>query len=188
MDNLPILLSKKPFTYQEACEHGLTQYMLRKLIEASLLERVEHGVYCATGHDWSDEEQYKRAVNKTGQPSAICLISALSYYDLTDTIPRKVWVMLDAKRRVKSDYIKPYRARDPKWAVGIDSHDDYSVTNLERTIVDSLTHSKLVPARLGIDALKLALREEKTTVGAILKMADLLGVRHRILKYVEALS
>lgn len=187
-DALPEKLHSEPFTYKEASEVGLTQYAVMKLLESGVIERIEHGLYQATNTDITEEEQYIRAIKKVGEPSAVCLLSALSHYGLTDTIPKKVWLMVDDHKRVKSGYIKLYRARDPKWNVGIISPDGYPITSLERTIVDSLTHTRLVSARAGIDALKQAIREKKSTANKILSVADILGVKHRVLPYVEALS
>lgn len=187
-DALPEELRRGPFTYKEACEAGFTQYAVTKLLESGVIERIEHGLYQVTNTDITEEEQFIRAIKKVGEPSAVCLLSALSHYGLTDTIPKKVWLMVDDHKRVKSGYIKLYRARDPKWEVGIVSPDGYPITSLERTIVDSLTHARLVSARLGIDALKQAIGENKTTASKILSVADELRMKHRVLPYIEALS
>lgn len=158
------------------------------LLENGEIERVERGLYQATDTDITEEEQYIRAIKKVGEPSAVCLLSALSHYSLTDTIPKKVWLMVDDHKRVKSGYIKLYRARDPKWNVAIVSPDGYPITSLERTIIDSLTHTRLVSARLGIDALKQAIGEKRTKASKVLSIAEELGVKHRVLPYIEALS
>lgn len=187
-DTLPKELHSEPFTYKEACEAGLTQYAVTKLLERGVIERIEHGLYQAIDTDLSEEEQYLRAIKKTGERSAVCLLSALNHYGLTDTIPKKVWLMVDDHKRVKSGYIKLYRARGPKWDVGIDSPNGYPITSLERTIVDSLTHTRLVSTRLGIDGLKLAIGKKRTTASKLLSVAEELGVKHRVLPYIEALS
>lgn len=188
LKTLPKSLSKKPFTYQEACKCGLTQYAIRKFLEDGVIERLERGLYRSVGEDLSEEELYRRAVKRAGKPSAVCLLSALSYYELTDTIPKKVWLMVPAGKRIKSPNIKLYRARDPRWKVGVVTQDGYSITSLERTIVDSLTLKTLVAPRLGIDALKRAIFGKQTTAAKILKISDMLGVKHRVLPTIEALS
>lgn len=185
---LPEELLLRPFTYQEALAEGLTRHRIRVLLESGEIERIERGLYQVADIDITEEEQYIRALKKVGEPSAVCLLSALSHYDLTDTIPTKVWLMVDDHKRIKSGYIKLYRARDPNWNVGIVSSENYSITSLERTIVDSLTHTKLVSARLGINALKQAIEEKKSTANKILSVAEELGVKHRVLPYIETLS
>ncbi len=185
---LPKILKGKPFTYKDACYHGLSQYSLRKLLETGEIERLEHGLYRVINEDISEEDMYRAAIRKVGHPAVVCLLSALSHYDLTDVIPKQVWLMVPKEKRVKSLSIKLYRARDPHWKVGIVSKEGYSITSLERTIVDSLTLKTLRISRLGIDALKLAVSDKKTSAGKIIQMASDLGVKHRILPYIEVLA
>ncbi len=185
---LPKPLQMGPFTYQEALHCGLTQYSLNRLLASGEIERIERGLYQAVGTDLSEEELFRRAIKKVGEPAVVCLLSALSYYDLTDMIPKQVWLMVPMKKRTKSPNIKLYRSREPNWNKGVNGRDGYSITNLERTIVDSLTTQKLLSPRLGIDALKRAVESGQSTADKVLGMADLLSVKHRILSYVEAIS
>lgn len=187
-NNLPKPLQGKPFTYNEACNQGLTQYAIQKLLDAGAIERLERGLYRSVDEDLSDEELYRRAIKRVGKPAVVCLLSALSYYELTDTIPKQVWLMVPKEKRVKSPSVKLYRARDPQWKIGIVSKDGYSITSLERTIVDALTLKALVSPRLGVDALKSAISSKKTSASKILQIATGLGVKHRVLPYIEALS
>jgi predicted transcriptional regulator of viral defense system len=186
--NLPKPLQGKPFTYNEACHQGLTQYAIRKLLDAGEIERLERGLYRSVDEDLSDEELYRLAIKRVGKPAVVCLLSALSYYELTDTIPKQVWLMVPKEKRVKSSSIKLYRARDPQWKIGVVSKDGYSITSLERTIIDALTLKALVSPRFGVDALKTAISSKKTSTNKILQIATDFGVKHRVLPYIEALS
>jgi predicted transcriptional regulator of viral defense system len=185
---LPKLLQGKQFTYKEACRHGLTQYAVQKLLESGKIERLERGLYRSIEEDLSNEELYRRAVKRVGKPAVVCLLSALSHYELTDIIPKQIWLMVPKEKRVKSASVRLYRAREPNWKVGIVSKDGYSITSLERTIVDALTLKALVPPGLGVDAFKTAISSRKTSAHKVLDIAAELGVKHRILPYAEALS
>jgi len=186
--SLPKSIQGKPFTYKEACKKGLTQYAIQKLLEAGVIERLERGLYRSVDEDLSDEELYRRATKRVGKPAVICLLSALSYYELTDNIPKQVWLMVPKEKRVKSSRVKLYRARNPQWKVGIVTKDGYSITSLERTIVDALTLKALLSPRLGVDALKSAIARKNTSANKVLQTATQLGAKHRVLPYVEALS
>ena len=96
--------------------------------------------------------------------------------------------MVSAKTRTASKNIRLYRTRDPRWKIGITAQDGYSITNIERTLVDALTSKAVLPVRIGLDALKRAVSEKLTSISKIIEMSKSLGVRHRILPYVEALS
>ncbi len=186
--SLPRALQEKPFTYQEACRKGLTQYALGKLLDSGVIERINRGLYCPTEQDLSEETLYRRAIKRIGKPAVVCLLSALSHYELTDSIPKQVWLMVPKEKRIKSSSVKLYRARNPQWKIGIIAKGGYSITSLERTIVDAVTLKALISPRLGIDALKIAIVSKKTSASKVLQMADRLSVKHRVLPYVEALS
>lgn len=188
MKSLPKSLTSKPFTYQQALKQGLSQYALNQLLEQGSIERVARGLYQNTGEDLSDEVLFSRATKLVGTESAVCLLSALSYYQLTDLIPKQVWLMVPASKRTSNKSVKLFRTRKPSWKIGIEKHNGYKITDLERTLVDSLSNKSVISKRVGIDALKLAIYEKKTNLNKIIKMANALEVKHRILPYIEALS
>lgn len=165
----------------------MTQYAIQKLLDAGAIERLELGLYRSMDEDLSEEELYRRAIKLVAKPAVVCLLSALSYYELTDTIPKQVWLMVLKEKRVKSLNVKLYRARDPQWKIGIVSENGYSITSLERTIVDALTLKALVSPRLGVYALKKAISGKKTSASSVLQVAIHLGVKHRVLPYIEVL-
>ena len=121
-------------------------------------------------------------------PSAVCLVSALAFYGITDHIPKKVWLLVPEDKHSAHKDIRLFRSRNPNWKVGIESHKGYKITNLERSIVDALAMKRVLGVTLAVSALKNALQEKKTTLDKILKMATQLGVDHRVMSYIEALS
>ena len=183
-------LQSGPFTWAEAKNLGLTQYALRQLLENGKIERLTRGVYRAKTHiDFSEEEQYAANLLRVGQPSAICLISALAYYHLTDVIPRKTWVLVNANKITTQKDIRLWRRRNPQWNVGIKTIDELAVTSVERTLVECLSYSNLVGGpSLVLSAIRLALQEKKTTMSDLLKMAEKLGAKKKILPYLETLA
>ena len=188
MKSLPKSLASRPFTYQQALKKGLNQYALNCLLEQGTIERVARGVYQNIGEDLSDEVLFCRATKLVGSQSAICLLSALSYYQLTDLIPKQIWLMVPDSKRTTSTSVKLFRTRRPKWNTGIEKHCGYNITSLERTIVDSLTNKSVISKRVGLDALKLAVKEKKTSLNKIIKISIALEVKHLIFPYIEALS
>lgn len=185
---LPTSLKSRPFTFKDALAKGLSQYHLQVLLRNGVIQRIERGLYTANTGDLADDELFLRAVKRVGEPAVVCLLSALSYHELTDLIPKQVWLMVPKEKRVKSPSVKLYRARSPLWGVGVEKKRGYAITSIERTIIDALTHRAIISPRMGIDALKTALTSKKTSVAKVLKIATQLGMEHRIIPYVEALS
>ncbi len=189
MKELPLKLVEKPFTYQNAIREGLTKYDLTQLMRAGVIERMARGVYMSTDYDSTEPEgQYLLATVQCGQPSAICLLSALDHYHVTDQIPKQVWVMVPQSKRIQSSQIKLIRARNPQWDVGVDTSNPYWITTLPRTLVECLLYKRRLGSDVAISALKAAVREKKTTLSDVLKVAGDLGVQHRIVPYIETLA
>lgn len=176
-----------PFTTKDLKRLGLEPSDLRRLLRQGEVLRVGRGVYQATNSDLDEENQFRAATKRIRGSSAICLLSALSFYNLTDEIPRKVWLMVEANRRSYQQDIRLFRTRNPKWHVGIDGADGYRITNIERTIVECLANQTKL-GDLGIVALKRATKDKKTTFNKVVEMATKLDVYHRIFPYIQALS
>ena len=188
MNKLPTKLTKTSFTLNQATKLGLSRYALNKLIDAGIVELVVRGVYRAAQSDISEEDQFRIATLRVGTPSAICLVSALSYYNLTDTISRKTWIMVPVSKRTKHTELRLLRTRNPCWNIGIEKHDAYSITTIERTIVDTLCARSKLGSQIGIEALRKAIQSKKTTLGKIMDMSVKLGISHRVQPYIEALA
>ena len=177
-----------PFSPGDIKELGVTRTELNQLLEAESVHRLSRGVYVLSGADLSDEAQFQAATMRIDGPSAICLLSALAFYGLIDEIPKKVWLLVPENKHCAHKDIRLLRGRNPTWKVGIDSHKGYKITNIERSIVDALSMKRVVGVSIGVSALKRALKEKKTTLWKVLKLATQLGVDHRVMSYIEALS
>jgi len=167
---------------------GISRYALQKKTESGEWERIARGWYRAPVGDYSDDHIFQSVAMRVGAPCAICLISALAYYDLTDIIPRKTWVMVPADRRTKYKDIRLLRTRNPEWKIEIEKIGPFHITSVERTLVDALIHRAIIGGQIGIEALRRAIRDKKTTLGKVMDTAVKLGVDHRIKSYIEALA
>ncbi len=188
MKELPLRLQGRPFTIKQAAQSGVSFYELGKLVASGAIEQVARGIYRSASNDFNDEEQFRIATLRVGKPSAICLISALAHYHLTDVIPKKTWIMVPSRKRTSDRALRIFRARTPHWNRGVEKFEGYAITTLERTLVDCLTHRTRLGTQVGIEALRRAISSKKTTLGKVMQMAKDLGVSHRILPYIEALS
>ncbi len=177
-----------PFSPKDINGLGITQAQVIQLLHNESIHRLSRGVYVLSGADLSDEAQFRAATMRINGPSAICLVSALAFYGITDHIPKKVWLLVPEDKHSAHKDLRLLRSRNPKWKVGIDSHNGYKITNIERSIVDALTTKRVLGFSIGVGALKSALQNKKTSLDKIIKMATQLGVDHRVMSYIEALS
>ncbi|MBK9039937.1 MAG: hypothetical protein IPL83_12370 [Bdellovibrionales bacterium] len=178
----------KPFSRDELNHLGITSVQLSELLKKESVYRLSRGIYVLAGVDLSNETQFQAATMRIDGPSAVCLLSALWYYNLTDHIPKKVWLLVPENKHTAHKDIRLLRRNNPHWKIGIEKHKSFAITSLERTLVDSLCMKRILGPQIGIDALKTALREKKTALDKIIRMAKSLGVDHRISNYVEVLA
>ena len=183
------LLPQRPFQLKEAIGLGLSKYILKNLMDQGMIERISRGIYQrASGTGLMDEERYHIASIKCGFPSAICLVSALEYYHLTDHISKHIWILVPSSKRISLKELRLLRSREPQWKIGIRKTKKYWITIPERTIIDCFVHRKLIGNQMAIEALKRAISQKKVKIGNVLDMAKRMGVENRVIPYIEALS
>ncbi len=186
---LPVQLSKKPFSLEEALSYGLSKSYLTRMVQAGVLERLCRGVYQASNPDPEErEELYQVATLRCGIPSAICLLSALEYYHLTDQVPKKTWVLVPESKRVTARDLKLVRSRDPRWEIGIRKTKRYWITTLDRTLIDCIIYKRLIGSQVALSALKRAIAQNRAKPGALYGLAKKMRVDHRIRPYIEVLT
>jgi predicted transcriptional regulator of viral defense system len=173
-------IGSKPLTAKELANLGISRNELQRLLDADLVHRVGRAVYQVTSVDFSDEDQFCAAIKRIEGPSAVCLLSALSFHNLTDVIPKKVWLLVDASKKTTQKNIRLFRSHNPHWNVGIKNCADYQITTIERTLVDSLIFKHILGASTGALALRLALAKKLTTLKKIIEMAEALEFGQRL--------
>lgn len=188
MKNLPSKFKDKPFTTSQFKKTGRSQYDLKQLLDAGLVEQVSRGTYRPSSADYTEEERFQIATLRVGPKSAICLISALSIYGLTDNRHSKVWIMVPRGKTPRAKDLKILRPRDPKWNVGIEKQDGYSITTIERTIVDCFIYRAQLGSTYGTKALRDAVERKQTTLKKVMEMAIAMDAKHRLIPYIEALG
>ncbi len=186
---LPSQLLKIPFTTKSAVSCGLSKSSLTRMVRAGKLQRLSRGIYQASDAEaGTGEELFRVAALRCGRPSAICLLSALEHYHVTDQIPKQIWVLVPEPKRIVSKDLKLIRSRDPQWDIGIRKNAYYWITMLERTLIECLLFKKMVGSQVALEAIKQALSQKKTKLGDLYDMAKKMDVERRIHQYLEALA
>lgn len=182
------LLQKLPddiFTLKTAYQLGISRYYISKLLKNGKILKLDSGVFQKASQKPHNHQEtsFKIATAKLKEQSAICLWSALSYYNLTEEVPCEIWCILPYP--YDSQSVKALRLTHPQWEVGIIHRQGFSITNIERTIVDAFTHTRHIPIKEAYDAMKEALKTKKTNASKILKMAKKLQAEKKILPFLE---
>ena len=163
----------KPFSMQDARDRGISRSYIRKWLSGDVIERIAHGVYKQTSDEYGNAISFIDATSVLGWPSVVCLLSALEFYNLTDQIAKQVWMRVSADKRTRNSNIRLFRSRNPLWKIGMDKHEGFQITSIERTLVDCLLHKKILGSSVAMEAMREALRTKQSDLSKIIKMAKL---------------
>ncbi len=167
------------FTTKDAKSYGVSPRMLTFYVNKEELKRIGRGLYIFPDFDVDEDFKFSdlalRARSIKG--SVICLISALSYWDIPDEIPRDFWLALPnnyplPKNKNNIHFIRP---RDIKTGVikKTMALQEVLITNPERSICDAF---KYLDEESYIGSLRHYLSQESEKI----KMKELLDTAIKI--------
>ena len=187
---LRILLQRPQFTIQEAEVVGVPRHALAYYCKTGILQRISRGFYRSKFYEPEVEVAWEKlAANALTIPQGIiCLISALSYYDLTDEIPRENWIAIPHSMRApKRKDVRVVRMRNIELGETKVKIGEYKlkIFDRERCIVDAFRYLSL---EIAIKALKFYLGNPKQypSVNKLIKYAKKL--RLNIQPYIIAFT
>jgi len=165
------LATLKSFTISEARELGLSHPTLLALVSRRTVIRLERGIYAVSGSEEIGKEGDFSVANK--KFSGQCVIgglTALSYYQLLDEIPSKIWLLVPPHIRTTDRKYRLLRTKR-NLSIGVIKKSSFTITSLERTLVDSLVFSPKIGEKVSKLAILRAIRNGLTTQQKIFEMA-----------------
>ncbi len=173
-----LFMSSKRTKYREIKERLLAGEILR----------LGKGIYVRPQDLEGLEGDFFQASLLCGKPSVICLHSALKYYGLSDQMHGGIWILIPHnKSSPRKKAIKAIRTRKPSWKIGIKNHSRFKITDIERTLVDCFRYHRMVGISTAVQALKLALKENKTTKNKVSYMAEKLEAEQLLQPYLDSM-
>lgn len=181
---------------------GITAATISRMKERGLVLRLGRGLYQLPDASFDTHHALAEAA-KLVPKGVVCLISALAFHELTDTISRAVWMAIGPKNR------RP-RVEQPKLIIvrfgpkvsssGIEEHVIEGVKvrifNPAKTVVDLFRYrhragklyQKSPGLNLALEGMREALRQRKATPAEIARYAEEGGVWNAIRPYLEAMT
>ena len=164
------------FTFATAKVLGLSDHQLRVLVERGTLERFGHGVYRKVDAPLVDLDLVEIALRVP--KATLCLTSALSRHDLTDTIPSLIDVALPRSRRPPrvGAPVRWHRFHEDTFDLGglqleVDEGIHLGVYSAERCIVDAFRLRHIEGEEVAVEALRRWLRRPGATPAQLLDLA-----------------
>ena len=121
--------------------------------------------------------------------------SALDYHELSDQMPRKVWIAIGAKDWApKVDYppLRITRFRPPNDAFGVERHRiggvEVPIYSVAKSLSDAFRNPKLLDRSVAIECLRSAVRSRNSTPAEIAETAQACGAWNQMRPYLEAVT
>ena len=185
------LLKKPFFTAKDAKKLGVSSSLLAYYIRLGVIERVSRGVYrnpekeITAPFEWQDLLETAQSIPN----GTICLVSALSYYGLTQEIQRQFWIAIPHEaRNAKRPNTKVVRTRNYKLGrvpLKLGEYKTY-IYDKERCVVDAFKKLSKESAMYTLKAYLKMTENHKPDLPKLARYAKKLRVD--IQPYIEALT
>ena len=124
----------------------------------------------------------------------ICLLSALSFHELTTQIPHQIWIAIDRKaRKPKIDYppVRVFHFSGASFTGGIETHSimeqKVRIYNSAKTVIDCFRWKNAVGLDVAIEAAKDYLKRRDSSPSKLIEYAKACNVEKFVRPYLEAL-
>ena len=163
-------------------ELGITYDQLRRLVSTGVVEHVARGLYRLAADEPTEHETIA-AVCARVPNSVVCLLTALSVYEIGTRLPHEVWIAIPHKARPPRLRFRTrvVRFSGAAWSYGVrDTQFDgvpARITSRARTVVDCFRFERLIGREAALEAVHDALRQRIVTTDELTRALDVLPSR-----------
>lgn len=172
---------------------GLPREYLVRLHRQGKLKRPGRGIYTLPDANVTEHHSYAEVAKRVPQ-AVICLLSALTFHDITTQSPAALWIALGKGARtpvLTSPSLRIVRLSGPSLTEGIESHQVEGVPvriySAAKTVADCFKFRNKIGLDVAMEALKDSLCQKKTTINEIYRYSKICRVSNVIRPYMETL-
>ena len=188
------LKTHAPARARELEDAGVSAAAISRAVRSGEILRLGRGLYGLTDSA-PDTHENLIEIAKRAPKAVICLTSALAFHDLTDQLPRRVWIAIGAKDwepKITYPKVRTVRFREPYFSGDVEEHQMGGATirmyTISKTLADAFRNQRLVDRSVAIEALKAAIKQRKATASAIAEAARTYGAWNQMHPYLEAVT
>lgn len=168
---------------------NISQSTLYRWAKKGFIKHVSRGLYMhPKSHILPEYFDFAIACSYFGPKSAIGGLSALFHYGLIEQVPQQVWLVVLPSRKDESIQ-KKYKCLRTQTSLktGIDKRKYFKITNVDRTLLETMKFATKVGQRTAMSSARKALREGLTTEKKLAQMSHHLKMKNVLDKYWEAI-
>ena len=190
-----LLMQQPIMRAYELRSEGIDPKTISRAVAAGELIRISRGLYQRPDSDVDTHQALAEAAKKVPR-GVVAMVSALAYHELTDQMPRKVWMAVSVKdwSPSASSYppVRIVEFRDRYMQQGIEHHTisgtSVPIYSISKTLADVFRNRRLVDRSVAVEALRATLDQRKATPASIAEAA-MAGDAWNIMRpYLEALT
>jgi predicted transcriptional regulator of viral defense system len=185
----------------ELARAGITGASLSRMKNKGALLQLGRGLYQLPDAPLEADHTLAEAAKRVPK-GVVCLVSALAFHGLTDTIPARVWMAIgpkDRRPRIEAPPLQIVRFGGNTLHTGIHEHTIEQVPvriyDPAKTVVDLFRYRQRAGRRyqaspglnLALEGLREALRRRKATPAEIARYASEAGIWKIVQPYLEAM-
>jgi predicted transcriptional regulator of viral defense system len=194
-DRLIQLLEDQPLARaRDLKAAGIDAPTIARAVRAGAVVRAGRGIYQLPGSELDLQSTLAEA-SKRVPKGVICMISALAHHQLTDQMPRKVWMAIGPKDwEPVVDYppLRIVRLRSPYLEYGIERHLISGVAvpvySIPKSLADAFRSRRFVDRSVAVECLRNAIEQRKATPAELAQAAEDCGSWKQMRPYLEAVT
>ncbi len=174
--------------------YNIPRTYLSRLCSAGKLQRIGRGLYVLPGSSATEHHSLAEA-GKRVPKGVVCLLSALSFHELTTQAPFEVWLAIGGKAwRPRLEY-PPLRIvyfSQAALIAGVEEHKLEGVTvhvySPAKTVADCFKYRNKIGLDVAIEALRECRRARHCTMDDLWHYSAICRVRNVMRPYLESLA
>ena len=177
----------------QALDRGIHPRTLYAMRDGGILERIDRGLYRLADLPPLSDPDLVAVANKVPK-GVICLISALSFHDITTQIPHAVWIAVSRGTeppRLDFPPIQLHWFSGEAFTAGVETHrvdnTPIQVYSAEKTLADCFKYRNKIGMDTVLEALTLYRDQRKPRPKKLIEYARVCRVEKVMRPYLEAI-
>ena len=178
---------------REAIHAGIHSKMLYAMLDAGIIEKLCRGLYRLADLPPLGNPDLVSVAMKV-PTGVICLISSLSFHEITTQVPHEVYIALGRGTeppRLKHPPVRIFWFTGEAFTEGIETPKvdgvQLRIYSPEKTVVDCFKYRNKIGLDTAVEALKLYLERKRIKVNELIRYARICRVEKVMRPYLEAL-
>ncbi len=174
--------------------YNIPRTYLSRLCGAGKLQRIGRGLYVLPGSGATEHHSMAEACKRVPK-GVVCLLSALSFHELTTQAPFEIWLAIGEKAwRPRLEYppLRIVHLSKAALNAGVEEHQiegvNVQVYSPAKTVVDCFKYRNKIGLDVAIEALRECRRARHCTMDDLWHYADICRVRNVMRPYLESLA